>query len=74
MRNNVRHYREQRYLTQGELGAMVGVQAQTIGNIENRKHQPRVKTIRKLAEALGIPVSELFPVSSDEENPVVPAA
>lgn len=60
MKNTLRYWRERRRLTQGELAAKIGVQAQTIGNIETGKAEPRLKTQRNLAEALNVPVDELF--------------
>jgi transcriptional regulator with XRE-family HTH domain len=51
----LRDAREQRMLTQEELGALAKVQSVTISRIENGHHaeRPRITTIRKLAEALG---------------------
>lgn len=70
MNNNVRKYRERKYLTQGELADKVGVTIQTIGNIENGRNKPLVKTMRKLADELGVSVDELFPqVLDDEDKP-----
>lgn len=68
-RNNVKKYREKLYMTQSELASKMGVQTQTIGNIENGRNRPRVKTMRKLAEHLGAPIEELFPIEDDEEKP-----
>ena len=67
--NRVRKYREKLYLTQAELANKMGVQTQTIGNIENGRNKPRIRTMRKLAEQLGVPVEELFPVEEDEHVP-----
>ncbi len=68
MKNNVRHWREKNYLSQSELAQLVGVQAQTIGSIENARHKPRPSTCRKLAEVLGVPVDQLFEDDSDDEK------
>lgn len=68
MSNNVRKYRERKYLTQGELAEKVGVTIQTIGNIENGRNKPLVKTMRKLAEKLGVSIEELFPEVLDEDE------
>ena len=72
--NRVRQYREALYLTQDELAAMIGVSGDTIGHIERGDNEPRVKTKRKLAEALKVPVSELFPPVEEKEQVFSPAA
>ncbi|KKM09293.1 hypothetical protein SY88_19710 [Clostridiales bacterium PH28_bin88] len=41
-------------ITQGELAGRAGLSAALIGQIENGKVQPSLKTIEKIAEALGI--------------------
>lgn len=64
-KNKVRYYRTQRFLTQDELGRIIGVQGQTVANIEKGKHKPRPKTARELAKALGVSVGELFPAEDD---------
>lgn len=53
-RKTIREWRNARFLTQGELGAMVGVSYFTISNWELGIKQPRVKNLRALAEALGV--------------------
>jgi transcriptional regulator with XRE-family HTH domain len=46
-------------LTQTELAAMAGVSSQQINNWESDKNEPTIASVRKLAEALGIEISEL---------------
>lgn len=70
MRNNVKEIRESKLLTQSQLAQMMGVQPQTISNIENSRHRPRSITIRKLSIALGVPAEQLFSDEVDE----IPAA
>lgn len=53
-RKTIREWRSARFLTQGELGQMVGVSYFTVSNWELGIKQPRVKNLRALAEALGI--------------------
>lgn len=67
MKNTLRHWRDKRHLTQSELAVLIGVQVQTIGNIENGKSEPRPKTQRDLAKALNIPIEQLFP--EEDEQP-----
>jgi putative transcriptional regulator len=71
MKNNLRYWREKKRYTQSDLAALVGVQAQTIANIEHAKHKPRPRTQRKLAEILGVSVDQLF---DEEERPVLAAS
>jgi len=50
----LRKTRERRVLTQAELAERSAVLEVTISRIENGHSQPTPKTIRKLAEALGV--------------------
>ncbi len=52
--------RTQRGLTQRQLSERTGIAGSYLSRIENRRLEPRPKTLRKIADALGIPVSELF--------------
>ncbi len=47
-------------LTQEELAARAGVQPFTISRIERNRVEPRFRTIRKLASALGMEPQELI--------------
>lgn len=53
-------------LTQTELAEKVGVSAVTVHNWENGESFPRVKRLKKIAEALNTTVAELI----DEERAV----
>jgi transcriptional regulator with XRE-family HTH domain len=57
--DNLRRWRERRYLTQRELAAKAGVSADTIVKLEQDRWEPRLRTIRKLAEALDVHPDEL---------------
>ena len=57
--DNLRRLRERRYLTQRELAAKAGVSADTIVKLEQDRWEPRLRTIRKLAEALDVHPDEL---------------
>ena len=59
MRLRLREWRERRLLTQRELAELVGVTQGTINRIERGVHRPRLGTVRKLAEALGVDPDEL---------------
>lgn len=58
----VRELRKAKYMTQYQLASLVGVQVQTIANIETGRYkvQPRYSTLTALAKALDVSVDELF--------------
>ena len=58
--NNLPHYRRQRNMTQQELATLTGVSRHTIVNIEGNRSLPSILLAFHLAEALGVPVTELF--------------
>jgi transcriptional regulator with XRE-family HTH domain len=52
--------RNQRNMSQSELSRRSGLASSYLSRIENRRLEPRPKTLRKIAEALGVPLAELF--------------
>jgi transcriptional regulator with XRE-family HTH domain len=52
--------RNQQGITQRELSQRSGIAGSYLSRIENRRVEPRPKTLRRLAEALGVPVAEFF--------------
>ncbi len=52
--------RTQRNLSQIELSRRSGLASSYLSRIENRRLEPRPKTLRKIADALGVPLAELF--------------
>ena len=59
MRIRLRELRETKFITQVELAQRSGVSETTIVRLEAGQHEPRISTIRKLAEALGVEPAEL---------------
>jgi transcriptional regulator with XRE-family HTH domain len=57
--------REERALSQRDLSARAGVAPDTIGQIEREERNAQPRTIRKLAEALGVEPIELMRRSDD---------
>lgn len=57
---HVKEIREQKNMTIAALSRKSGVSASTIFDIENGFAIPRIDTLCKLAEALGMPCSKLF--------------
>ena len=67
---NLKVIREQKGLSQSELGERLGVRQQTVAQYEKAEEQPKMKTIRRLASALDVPMYRLVTnwqeFSSDE--------
>ncbi len=59
--DKLRETRKRALLTQQELAERSGVGVTTIIRIERNQVEPHARTIRKLADALGIDPKELFP-------------
>lgn len=58
--NHLKQHRARLDLTQEELAAAVGVRRQTILAIEKGKYVPSALLAFTLADALGMPVTDLF--------------
>lgn len=56
----VRELRKQKGWTQDELESRSGVDAAMISLIENGKRNPTVTTLKKLADALDVRITEVF--------------
>ena len=56
---NLRRMRNERFMTREELAELTGLHRDHIGRIERNEVEPRIPTIRGLAEALGVDPSEL---------------
>ena len=57
----VKNIREEKSISQEELADMAGLHRTQISLIERGMRTPRLETIEKLADALGIQPSELIP-------------
>jgi transcriptional regulator with XRE-family HTH domain len=58
--------RNQQGMTQRDISERTGLAGSYLSRIENRHLEPRPQTLRKIAKALGVPVSELFQDRSAE--------
>jgi transcriptional regulator with XRE-family HTH domain len=58
--------RNQKGLTQQQLGDLAGLAASYVSRIENRHLEPRPHTLSKIAIALGVPMSEIFQERSSQ--------
>ena len=73
MRNNyaydgsvIRKYRQLKGMSQEDLGFLVGSDASPIGKIERNEANPTVATLAKIAEALEMPLAEVFECGAAE--------
>lgn len=57
---NLRTVRKQEGLSQLRLSEMAGLSSSIVGDIETGRRNPTLTTIGKLAEALDVPVHQLF--------------
>jgi transcriptional regulator with XRE-family HTH domain len=67
-RKTIAQWRKAKYLTQEELGDMVGVSLHSISAWEVGSKQPRAKNMRKLAAALGIEPDQIILVAPKTER------
>lgn len=61
---NVRKARETAGLTQDEVQTRTGIAAPHLSRLEAGRHLPSLKTVKRVAEALGVDVCELLPKPS----------
>lgn len=61
---NLKRQRQKKHLSQSELGNLIGVTGVTIMRYEKGTREPKLETIKKLANALKIPISELIDLNS----------
>lgn len=59
MQLKLRPIRERLFVTQEELAERTGMSRATISRLEGGQQRPRISTVRKLAEALGVPPEAL---------------
>jgi transcriptional regulator with XRE-family HTH domain len=65
---SVRRMRREKGLSQQELADLAGIGQDSISAIETGRHEPHPRTLRKLANALGVEVVDFF------REPAVPLA
>ena len=68
MKNSVRELRSERGLSQGDLGAGLGVSRQTINAIETERYTPSLPLALALARFFGTTVEEMFSVDGDSHR------
>lgn len=58
---NIKRIRKEKGLTQKELGALLGISQAAIGQFENDHSNLQLETIKKIANALDVPLSCILP-------------
>ena len=58
---NIKKYRKRMGLTQDELGKKLGIKQQTIAMYENDKTNIKPVTLKKIANALNVSLTDLMP-------------
>lgn len=65
---NIKHIRMSRNISQVDLANMVGITPSFLCQIENEKNAPSLQTLKKIAEALEVPISCLIVESRDRDQ------
>ena len=63
--DNIKKLREQKGLSQKELAGMIEVNPAQYGRVENSKVEPTLKTLLKIADALGVSLDDLVKGKDD---------
>jgi transcriptional regulator with XRE-family HTH domain len=58
--DNIKFYRQQRELSQKEICALIGINQAQYSRVENGKVEPNLASLRKIADALQVPVADLL--------------
>lgn len=60
MKNRIRQLREEKGLTQEQLGKMVGTSRQAVNAIETEKSEPSIWLAYDISQAFGCSIEEVF--------------
>lgn len=64
MKNYIKKYRNELGLSQTALAHKIGVSQNTISSLECEIYDPRCSTALKISQVFGVPVEEIFKLSS----------
>ncbi len=67
--NRIKEARMKRGLTQAELGKRCGIADSNIRKYESGKQNPKLETLQRIADALEVPLSEIYSDARDSEPP-----
>lgn len=56
----IRNLRKAQKITQEKLAGMAGISRYSIINYESNKRSPRIKDLKKIANALDVPIEKLI--------------
>jgi len=71
--NKLREIRQERNLSQAELGTLLGTTKQVISRYELGLRVPKITVVRRYAERLRVPLSALLDEAEEEASPALPA-
>lgn len=57
----IRALRKEQKMTQNRLGNLLGIDGTRISQYEIGQRNPKIETLSRIADALGVPVSQLLP-------------
>jgi len=57
---NIKRFRQEKELTQLSLAEKAGIAQSFLSNIENGLQSPSFKNLKKISEALGVPLEDLL--------------
>lgn len=60
MENRLKHFREDRGWSQGELARRLGVSRQTINCVETDKYDPSLPLAMRMAKLFAVPLDQIF--------------
>ncbi|WP_313233094.1 helix-turn-helix transcriptional regulator [Tissierella praeacuta] len=60
LKTNLKEYRENKNMTQGQLAELVGVRRETIVHLENGKYNPSLKLAMDISKVFKVAVEDLF--------------
>jgi putative transcriptional regulator len=60
MKNRIKELREQKGLTQEQLGELIGTSRQAVNAIETEKFEPSIWIAYDIAQAFGCAIEEVF--------------
>jgi len=64
----IKKARKKSGLTQSQLGDKLGVSASMLAQYETGKRNPKIETLLKISEAIGIPLDELIGLDNEEKQ------
>ncbi len=64
--NKIKEIRKDKHISQKDLGEKLGVSAAMIGQYETGVRNPKFETLEKIANALGVPVTEFLGIDLGE--------